>query len=241
VTSGAPRSVTGVSGDFRASESTRLRYRYGAHNFERVLVLAIAIFAFAIAAPDEEWAHAVLTLLACATLVVAVWTSGASARTVRWAALVSGVGLLATVLSLLSDQDTSTAASGIVGATLVAVAPVVIVKALLRAESVTVQTVLGVLSVYVLIGLLFANLYAVVGAIDDGPFFAGTDAKNIADYVYFGFVTQATVGYGDFVAANQVGRALAVLQAVLGQIYLVTVVAVVVTNLARQRELAADE
>jgi hypothetical protein len=233
--------VTGVSVVPPAHERQRLRRRYGAHNFERVLVLAIAIFVFAIAAPDEEWTRTVLTLLGSATLVVAVWTSGASVRTVRLAGLVSGLGVLATAVALLSDRDTSTLVSGIVSASLVAVAPVVIGRALLRAGSVTVQTVLGVLSVYVLIGLAFASLYAVVGAIADGPFFAGTDAKQVSDYVYFGFITQTTVGYGDFVAVNQVGRALAVLQAVLGQIYLVTVVAVVVTNLARHREFATDE
>ena len=53
--------------------------------------------------------------------------------------------------------------------------------------------------------------------------------------VYFSFVTLTTVGYGDLTASNSVGRAFAVQEALFGQIYLVTVVALLVSNLGRQR------
>ena len=51
-----------------------------------------------------------------------------------------------------------------------------------------------------------------------------------ADYLYFSFVTITTVGYGDFTAASGLGRALASLEALLGQVYLVTVVATIVVG-----------
>jgi hypothetical protein len=49
--------------------------------------------------------------------------------------------------------------------------------------------------------------------------------------MYFSFITLATVGYGDLVPALQLGRALAVLEGLTGQLYLVTVVALVVSRI----------
>ena len=65
----------------------------------------------------------------------------------------------------------------------------------------------------------------------------------VADYLYFSFVTQTTVGYGDLTAAGGFGRALAVLEALIGQLYLVTVIALLVSNLgsARRRARERDE
>ena len=51
---------------------------------------------------------------------------------------------------------------------------------------------------------------------------------------YFSYVTLSTVGYGDFTADNDGGRTLAMLEALLGQAFLVTIVAMVVANLGRE-------
>ena len=60
-----------------------------------------------------------------------------------------------------------------------------------------------------------------------------------ADYLYFSFMTQTTVGYGDLTAAGNLGRACAVLEALVGQLYLVTVVALVVSRM-RPRNRSKD-
>jgi hypothetical protein len=217
-----------------------LKQRYGARSFGRVLALAVATFVFAVAAPSAEWVRPVLTLLASATLVTAVWTSGGSRHAVRLSVAVAALACVAALVSLASDRDTSTAVVTLVAGALVAVAPLTIARSLVRAPEVTVQSVLGVLSIYILIGLFFAFTYMAISAIGSEPFFAGTDADSGADFVYYSFVTLTTVGYGDLVAANSLGRSLSVLEALLGQIYLVTVVAIVVTGLARSRGLARD-
>jgi voltage-gated potassium channel Kch len=74
-----------------------------------------------------------------------------------------------------------------------------------------------------------------VGALGSEPFFVQTQKATTADYLYFSYVTQTTLGYGDFTAAAGLGRALAVLEALIGQIFLVTVVALLVSNLGRTR------
>jgi voltage-gated potassium channel len=215
--------------------ASEIRQRYGSHSFGHVLVLTVATVVFTIAAPVEDWAKVVAMLLASATLVTAVWTSGASRRAVIIALIAAGLAVGAAVVSIASSQDVSAGVNAFVTACLVGVAPVVIIRALVRVPDVTVRTLLGALAVYLLIGLFFATAYAVVGAIDDNPFFTSTNSETGSDYVYFSFVTMATVGYGDLVAAGDLGRSMAVLEGVLGQMYLVTVVAVVVTNLGRRR------
>ncbi len=104
----------------------------------------------------------------------------------------------------------------------------------LHAE-ISVLTVVGAVCLYVLIGLGFAFAYECVGTFGSEPFFTSRGAGTRGDYVYFSFVTMSTVGYGDLIAQGGVGRALAVTEGILGQVYLVTAVAALVGNLGRTR------
>ena len=84
----------------------------------------------------------------------------------------------------------------------------------------------------------FASLYALTGVLTGEPFFAQITPPARAttiDYSYFSFITITTVGYGDLTAAGNVGRMTASIEAVLGQLYLITVVALVVQNLGQER------
>lgn len=83
--------------------------------------------------------------------------------------------------------------------------------------------------------LTFAFVYELIGEFGSRPFFASEEAGTRSDYVYFSFVTMATVGYGDLTAQGGLGKALAVTEGLLGQIYLVTAVAALVGNLGRTR------
>jgi hypothetical protein len=83
----------------------------------------------------------------------------------------------------------------------------------------------------------FAFLYGAVAALSSEPFFyqRGIGDGTSADRTYFSFVTLTTTGYGDLTANVGVPRALAILEAIFGQLYLVTVVALVMSNLGRRR------
>ncbi len=84
-----------------------------------------------------------------------------------------------------------------------------------------------------LIGMAFGFLYGAIDRIDGDPFFAGADAATVSRCLYFSFTTLTTVGYGDLVARSDLGHTLAVFEALIGQIYLVTVVSLIVSNLGR--------
>ena len=107
---------------------------------------------------------------------------------------------------------------------------------------VDIHTVIGAICIYVLLGMMFAFVYAAIDAMSSDPFFVQTAHATAPDFLYFSFITQTTVGYGDFTASGDLGRALAVLEALSGQLYLVTIIAVLVSRLsARARPGPAVE
>jgi hypothetical protein len=96
-------------------------------------------------------------------------------------------------------------------------------------------TILGALCTYMLIGMLFRLSIRDGERVSSTPFFVTETAPRSLDFLYFSYVTLTTVGYGDPTAAGDLGRMLAVTEALLGQLYLVTVVAVVIGNIGRER------
>jgi hypothetical protein len=159
-------------------------------------------------------------------------------RWLRWTTL--GGSLVAAAVSLVSSGAT---ADGLVALWLAAImigTVCVIVWRVLRHEVVTLQTVFGALSAYLLIGFTFASLFAVAAAFDSRPFFAGGQPTDIGNLQYFSFVTLTTTGYGDLVAASDEGRALAAMDGLLGQIFLVTLVARLVSVFGTARRRPPD-
>ena len=115
-----------------------------------------------------------------------------------------------------------------------AAAIVVLGRRIVMEPYVSGRTVLGLLSVYLLIGMTFAATFIVIAVVSGEPFFVQTDHAQPVDFTYFSFVTLATVGYGDFTAANPMPRMLAAIEGLSGQLYLVTVVAVAVSRVSHE-------
>jgi len=85
----------------------------------------------------------------------------------------------------------------------------------------------------VLVGMTFGFVYGAIDNLGGDPFFASGEPATVSHCLYFSLTTLATVGYGDFVARSDLGHTLAVSEALIGQIYLVTVVSLIVSNLRR--------
>lgn len=82
--------------------------------------------------------------------------------------------------------------------------------------------------IYVLLGLVFAFVYLAIGSFKPDAFADQTNLDGVrgsADYLYFSFISLTTVGFGDVVPVGRLARAVVVLEALLGQIFLVTTVA----------------
>jgi hypothetical protein len=185
-------------------------------------------------AGTTDWGRFVSVAFLGSALLLVLRTVDARVQTRLIAAIVVIAALVTSGISvLIGEGEVSNWAVPVVGALLALVAPVAIIRELFRQESVTYQTVLGALCLYLLVGLFFSFLYGAVAAFTDGPFFAEGRTEETIDFLYFSFVTLTTTGYGDLVAVTDLGRMLAVTEALLGQLYLVSVVAVLVANLGR--------
>ena len=219
----------------QAAADRRARERYG-------LLLAVLIASFVVqgTAPTSDVWRAVVTVLLGAALILAFLAADMPARRLRIAALLVVVVVGAALVSLLIGlSEAELGFTAIANALLVALAPPSIVAGVIRSlrahHQVTVQVLFGALCLYLLAGMFFAFVYAAIDQLSGDPFFAdGLDATP-ARSIYFSFTTLTTVGYGDVTAATNVGHTLAVTEALLGQIYLVTVVSVVVANLVPRR------
>ena len=206
----------------------RIHYRFG-----YVLALIVVSVAVSLAAPEGDGARLVLVTLQAWTLVAAVLASRAHPWVIRLSVAVAVAGIGGAVLTLLGTSEFNRSTAAIVGLFYVLLTPPALVSGLRkhfeREGGATIQTVFGVLCLYLLIGLIFAVAYGLVDQYSDAGFFAtGVDERD--DFLYFSYATLTTVGYGDLVPATELGRSLAITEALLGQIYLVTVVALIVAN-----------
>lgn len=219
------------------------RLRHSSHAYGLVLALILISLAFQLAAPDDGWARFVTILLQGGTLLAAFRVSGAHRAFQRVAALAVVVATLGSVGVLIGSGELGDEAARLVAVLLVIAAPVAIAAGVYRDTregGVTVRTMFGVLCIYLLVGMLFSFTYGLVQALGSEPFFTGDVDGTISDFLYFSFTTITTTGYGDFTPAQDVGRSLAITEQLIGQIYLVTVVALIVANLGRGRGREAE-
>lgn len=209
------------------------------HAYGWLLVLTLCSLAFQLGAPDTEWARLVTILLQSTTLLGALRVSGAHRWLIRVAAAAAIVATLTTAVASIGSSEVGEGAGRSVGLLLVVLAPAAIVLGVVRqaraAKAITVRTMFGVLCVYLLVGMAFAFAYGIIAALGNEPFFAQIDGGTQSDFLYFSFATMTTTGYGDLTAAYDLGRSLAITEALIGQIYLVTVVALIVSNLGAAR------
>ena len=210
-------------------ERARPGARYGL-----VLVLLLVTFVFMATGPTGAWVPLVTAALQGTTLLAALAASESSRHLIRLSFVLVGLALAAGVFALVDGGHNSRGYSNVLSIFLVGVAPVAISAYLVRRRVIDVHTVLGAVCIYVFIGMFFAFVFSAIGELGSEPFFAQQRGATIADYLYFSFVTLTTVGYGDLSARGGLGRATAVLDALLGQIYLVTVIALLVSQLGRR-------
>jgi hypothetical protein len=208
--------------------------RVPAYRFGVVLLLLLATFIFLASGPTGDWVPLVAVLLQSATLLAAFAAAGAARTLWRIALVVVLAALVSASAALFIGGKEVSASLFLLNLLLVAGAPIVIVHSLIRRRVIDLRTVLGAVCVYILIGMIWSFAFAAAGTFDSEQFFAQQSRATVADYLYFSFVTLTTTGYGDLTAARGLGRALAVLEALTGQLYLVTVIALLISNIDRR-------
>ena len=179
----------------------------------------------------------VVTALVGGTLLLALRASGVAKLWRRIAGgfvgLATCIALVLTVTSAFSDQpiQLTVRAAPVVWVILAVLAPLVVVRRLVRHRTVDRRTVMGAVSVYLLIPVAYHFMFLSADALQGDVF--GTPVSSTS-FMYFSLVTLTTLGYGDLVPVTDVGRLLATSEAVIGQVFLVTFVALFVGLLAQR-------
>src|ERR687897_1867726 len=179
----------------------------------------------------------VVSVLLATSLLLAFRIARVTRRLMLIAIAIAVAGVTVSVL------EASTGAIGdgearVMNALLVTLGPPAVALGVIRNlrahREVRLEAVMGVLSLYMLLGLLFAFVYGAIDRLGGDPFFSQGQDATVAHCVYFSFTTLTTAGFGDFTARTDPRPTLTVFEALVGQIYLVTVVSLIVSNLGRR-------
>ena len=195
-----------------------------------LLILIVVAYTLMALVEESRWSHAIVSLSFGATLLLAMHTSHMRGRFIRVVAVIVLVFVAWQLLLVAIDQEPFVGASYFFVVMIVASPGVVLVR-IFRHPVINVETILGAIDAYLLLGISFAAVYGALDGID--PHFFKTGAATGVQYLYFSFVVITTLGFGDFTPAHDFGRVVVSLEALLGQLFLVTVVAVLVANLGR--------
>jgi len=209
----------------RPRRRTFLARRFGEDDFGIVLGLLVTVYVL-YALSSALWTEILVLVLYLFTLGLAVRTSRPmphQKRFVRVVLVVSGV-VVAVAFAFLPADVAEGILDGVVCVILLT-ALVVILDRILRRTAVTVQSLAGALSAYLIIGMFFASLYGLMDAFTAGAFFASGEAANARSFQYFSYTTLTTLGYGDYTAALFPGRSIATFEALVGQVFLAVLVA----------------
>jgi hypothetical protein len=217
-----------------------LRSLLSPHSYGSVLILIAITYGVSTVA-NERWERSVLLLIQVVTVWIALRVSHARRPVLRFA---DGVLVLAVVVAIATmfgdDGKLVSAAVFLVAAMLYFIAPLSILRHIVQQSEVDQETVLGAIDAYLLVGMFFAYAYQAIGAIQAGPFFENGIDGTVAQSLFFSFTTLTTTGYGNLVPAANPGQSFAVMEMLIGQLFLVTAVAKVI-NLWRPARWRAGQ
>jgi hypothetical protein len=213
------------------SEVTAAGFRFGA-----VLILTGTVLLFTIAAPSGDLTSAISVLLTGGTLLAVAVTSGAPTATKRFSIGLVVLALAVSVGLVGSGTVSRTLTFVLSGVMAVITLPALVagLLRLLRTRGVTIQAVMGALAIYLLVSLVFAYTIGAVAEASSTGYFVQAGKGSQSQRAYFSVTILTTTGLGDLTPATKAGRTLTVVEELMGQLYLVTVVSLLVANVGRR-------
>jgi hypothetical protein len=201
------------------------------------LLLALLIGLYVLIAAESHrnlWGRFIISCVLGSVLLLAFHTSHVRSRAFTVGIVLVVVADIANFLQAAFGREGGDGSTFIMFV-LILLAPIAIVHRIIRHETVGIETILGSICVYVLIAIAFAGIYGAINEAEPTGFFAQKIEPNNVDFLYFSFVTLTTVGYGDLSPGTSTGQVAVTFEAVAGQIFLVTLVARLVSLYGTQR------
>lgn len=206
-------------------ERWRRRAQRASDDFGLVLALVLATYMLASVLSNDGWPGVLLVAVTGATSIVGLSSAQAKPVFVRRGVWLALLAVLLALVSAISGGRHWLSAANFIEIGLLAVAMAAVLRRVVSSENVTSRTILGAISVYAALGLLFTWVYGLIDRIEHGGFFGPETVARGSDFLFFSYTTLTTTGYGNLVPAGQVGRMVAGLEMMLGQVFLVTLVA----------------
>ena len=206
-----------------------------ADSYGLVLLLVLVTYVVSVSFTEAQAASIVL-VVQLATVWLTLRTSRARPVVRRIANIVLGLAAVVAVGSFFVHQK-GTELGGIfaVCCLLYLIAPFSILRHLIIRREIDIESLLGAVAAYLLVGMFFAFAYQAAGELGTVPFFGAAGHGSLSEDLFFSFVTLTTVGYGNLVPAANPGQTMAVVEAVLGQLFLVVAVGKVISGFQPRR------
>ena len=224
----APGRVRAAASQSRPVRAASSRFGPIEDSYGLALLLVLATICCLAVAGEDAAARLVSVVLGGTTLLFVLRASSASERVQRISlVVVTGAVLSASVVMLLGQGRWPDIGGGLVSLFLAFVAPLVILRHIIRSLRVSFQLVLGALC-------------AIIATAGDGLFFVQLTHPTLPDFLYFSYTTLSTTGYGDLTAAGSLDRMVGISEALIGQLFLVSAVAVLAGNIGHELNVRVD-
>ena len=206
-----------------------LRKFVSADSYGLVLVLVVLTYLASVSF-TAGWAQSLVLVMQIGTLWLALRTARSRFTIRGLLAVVLSVATAVALANLFVDVASPYGAVAVAfSALMYFAAPIAVLRDISTRSSIGQETVLGAIAAYLFVGMFFAFTYRSVGMLQPTPFFGAAGTGDMSQVLFFSFVTLTTTGYGDLVPVNDLGQTLAVAEAVIGQLFLVTAVAKIIT------------
>jgi Ion channel len=194
------------------------------------LVLLLILVTYALSATlTAAWAVSLVLFVQIGTIWVTLQASQAHRHLRQVTGAILVITAVVAILNLFISRETADGVMAVVSGLLYVAAPVIIIRRLVLRRTVDTQTLLGAIAAYLMAGMAFAFTYRALGALQAGPFFGTQGEGSFSQDLFFSFTTLTTTGYGNLVPDANPGQTFAVLEMLIGQLFLVTAVARVVS------------
>jgi len=198
-------------------------------NRRRMAILLAALVLLVLASPVAEMVSQARLVVVGATVVFLLSCLQQVDAYPRLRVLSRLIVLVWVTLNLLLPWSERTVVTGLAAAALTLLNLIVlwlVAQRLIDADRVDAELLCGAVGVYLLLGVFWAGTYEIIGLIAPAAFAGlGGAAPTPSGLLYFSFTTLTTTGYGDITAVNPIVRMWSIFEAIIGSMYIATVIA----------------
>jgi uncharacterized membrane protein len=210
------------------------------NSYGLILVLLIVTYVLSVSLEGHPRGSFILVIqIVTVWLTLQVAHAHKTTRTMSAIALVLAFGV-AIGTAFAGETDRANGLVFLTASVLYFIAPLAILRAIAKRRDVDLETVLGAIDAYLFVGMFFAYSYQAIGAFDPPLFQGAAGTATVAQTLFFSFTTLTTTGYGNLVPATDLGQTVSVAEMLIGQLFLITAVAKVITAWRPTRWAAPD-